>query len=834
MISVEIQEDFQSPDGDDGGEFHSIGQYTWVLEAQNAAPTTTTVQSGPSPSHYGQPVTFDAQVSNASDPSTGNTATPTGSVQFYVDGVPYESPVPVEADGSSLISDDDLPAGTHQITADFLPDNDKFDTSTSNPPDNQVVLPQLNLLGSPSWDTELGGVDFGYQVIGGPLPDDSSIDFYWASGPDETDELGGPIFSSPASGLATGTYGTYNVPASELGTPPTGAEYLLAAAHVGPADPQTDSVMSVAYDPFEMDSATSPDPKDISFTYDVNEAALGQPFDVGVYRSSSPIFDPSTAILVDQIPVPSLDSNGNLSEALGRHTDVISDPDALLPDPLHEYVFVVADPDHTIGDPDGTYHEAHFRKFVLGVVSHGLLPDGQLSGIPPWETTMAQDLRYIDKFNQVIPFDWSSTSNLPEPFLAINAGNNLKDQITSAADALIQNFGSPGDVVDLDLIGHSRGAVVISQALQDLYGTTDTALAGGYVKMTLLDPHPANNAYGLASFSTTSPFASLVARSVLSSFQQSANDPQVIIPPNVDAWDDVYQQTLASPGFDLTSPGESLMNLWGDDPTLIDNESGVLPSLDKNLSGMTLPEYGLIGHSEVPYFYDLYIVELGQIFPGYPLPDDSSDVEPAVAKPNQGQSAQSPAASPSAVAAYLSNSAPGQSAAPTIGQSVRVAASSSSSPGSPAVSATVVSEATLPMTPTSTQQTTKPQAIPGTSPKPTPPIPGPSVAPIGFPQTKSGTVTIAKISPNQSTVPVVPPPLASKALHPPKSVSVVNVKILPNRAGVPIPIPPLASQAVQSTKSVTVKVVSQPLPPKIIVPAPIPLKAIASSPFEED
>ena len=90
-----------------------------------------------------------------------------------------------------------------------------------------------------------------------------------------------------------------------------------------------------------------------------------------------------------------------------------------------------------------------------------------------------------------------------------------------------------------------------SQALQDLDGTTDPVLAGGYVKMTLLDPHPANNAYGLASFN--GPFGVLVAGPALIAFQAAAHDPQVVIPPNVDAWDDIYQNTPSSSAFGRTA-----------------------------------------------------------------------------------------------------------------------------------------------------------------------------------------------------------------------------------------------------------------------------------------
>jgi hypothetical protein len=97
---------------------------------------------------------------------------------------------------------------------------------------------------SASWHPKQGGVDYGYQVSNGPLPNGSSVDFYWASSPTEADELGGPVFTSDVRSVQTGTYDANSVPASRLGPAPEGAKYLLAVAHAGPANPQTDSVMS--------------------------------------------------------------------------------------------------------------------------------------------------------------------------------------------------------------------------------------------------------------------------------------------------------------------------------------------------------------------------------------------------------------------------------------------------------------------------------------------------------------------------------------------------------------------------------------------------------------
>ncbi len=597
-----------------------------------------------------------------------------------------------------------------------------------------------------------GSLDYGYQITGGDLPEATTVDLYWAGGTTPDTEIGDPI-ATTTTDTAQGTY-PLQVSASDIGSAPSGAKYLIAVADPDHLVESGDHITTVTYDPFNMVSATSPDSEDITFSYDVNEAAPApdQPLAFGIYRSSSYSFDPSTAIFVNQVTED--DYGNDFSEALGNHTAVVTDPDALLPDPLHEYVYVVADPDHTIGDPDGVYHEAHYRKFVLGVVSHGLLPSGQVTGIPAWESEMAQDLQSIDGFDQVIPFNWSLTSNVPLPNLATAAGNNLASQIISAADALVQNYGSQGDVVDLDLIGHSRGAVVISQALQDLDGTTDPVLAGGYVKMTVLDPHPANNQYGLASFSSTSPFASLVLMPALSAFQTAADDPQVVIPSNVDSWDDVYQQTPSTSAFGLV---ESYMNLWGDSPGQINNQSGVSPTLVQNLTGNATPALGLIGHSEVPDWYDTNIVQQRLIFEGYPLPNESLEVTHAVDASNQGQSEQPQAANLSVVVAGPSNSTPGQSGGPTVGDTVRVSALSPSL-NSPVVTASVVSVTPLLITPASTQTTTQDDDVPGAFQNLTKPVPSPSVTSKSVPQTKSVTVkAVSKSFSNGIIVPVHAP-----------------------------------------------------------------------------
>ena len=61
-------------------------------------PTSTTVTSSVNPSIFGQSVTFTATVANTS----GDAATPTGSVQFSVDGIPFGAAVPLSGSGTAV------------------------------------------------------------------------------------------------------------------------------------------------------------------------------------------------------------------------------------------------------------------------------------------------------------------------------------------------------------------------------------------------------------------------------------------------------------------------------------------------------------------------------------------------------------------------------------------------------------------------------------------------------------------------------------------------------------------------------------------------------------
>ena len=101
--------------------------------ARAAAATTTAVTSSANPSTYGSAVSFTATVTSAG-------GTPTGTVQFAVDGSPFGGPVPLAGGSASSLLISTLAVGTHAVTADYVPDDSSlFDAGSGSLPGGQVV-----------------------------------------------------------------------------------------------------------------------------------------------------------------------------------------------------------------------------------------------------------------------------------------------------------------------------------------------------------------------------------------------------------------------------------------------------------------------------------------------------------------------------------------------------------------------------------------------------------------------------------------------------------------------------------------------------------------------
>ena len=97
--------------------------------------TSTTVGSSLNPSAFNQSVTFTANV-------TGSGGTPTGKVQFAIDGINFGSPISLINGSANSASTTTLAVGNHIVTAAYSGDGN-YATSTGNLTGGQIVKPIL-------------------------------------------------------------------------------------------------------------------------------------------------------------------------------------------------------------------------------------------------------------------------------------------------------------------------------------------------------------------------------------------------------------------------------------------------------------------------------------------------------------------------------------------------------------------------------------------------------------------------------------------------------------------------------------------------------------------
>jgi hypothetical protein len=378
-----------------------------------------------------------------------------------------------------------------------------------------------------------------------------------------------------------------------------------------------DRIVPSALPDIQMLFATTTDSRTISVNYNITgESLAGQSLSFNVYRSSG-YGSLNGAQLIGTASLPSSDSS---DLGLGSHQGVklsLTAPNgqsltSLTPNPALPFIGVVANPNGTIVESSTADNTASFETHTLGVIAHGFALDlaALFFNTPPaWETQMAAALQQQDGYEAVIAFNWVRLSILPFPMAIGLAGSELYQQVVAEADHLAAEH--PGDVVDINFIGHSRGTVVISETLQDLVGTNDPALRGGYMQMTLLDPHPANNLFGHFSWVPAIQVSDDLAALTLL-FQELTRDPQVLVPSNVMQAQLFDQQTPAGQlGFQ--SPLEFLLNLWGETASAIPNQSSQ-PIEVQSLTNVVAPGIGRIGHEQVHEWYQANVVDTDQTF----------------------------------------------------------------------------------------------------------------------------------------------------------------------------------------------------------------------------
>ena len=261
-----------------------------------------------------------------------------------------------------------------------------------------------------------------------------------------------------------------------------------------------------------LNKATTLDAKTINVDYTIGETAEKE-IHFEVYRSERQTKqNGDNAILICDTDVTNTDLLARGSHSADKALTIPLLPGKeLAPDTRMPFVVVVA-------TANSNKQTVYFRKWLLGAISHGFdrfalyeSPVPIMTNLvwqslfqkfdtPEWETAMAKNLRETDKYDDVIEFNWMHTCAIKQHGLAEKAGLDLALDI----GGWIRNHQQhPGDVTDIHLIGHSRGTVVVTQALNELsnhdlanyshYGKPSVPFGGSYVELTLLDPHPANN-----------------------------------------------------------------------------------------------------------------------------------------------------------------------------------------------------------------------------------------------------------------------------------------------------------------------------------------------------
>jgi hypothetical protein len=189
-----------------GDSNFSGGTASTVMHAVGKAGSTTVVSSSASPAVTGQSITFTATVSPVA-PASG---TPSGTVQFLLDGSPAGSPVPLSSSGAQAtasLSTASLALGTHTIAASYSGDS-SFSTSTASSLTQTVAKASSMTVISSSVNPSVSGQNVSFTAtVGVAAPGmgtpSGTVQFVVDGSP-----AGSPVSVTTAGGLTTASFST--------------------------------------------------------------------------------------------------------------------------------------------------------------------------------------------------------------------------------------------------------------------------------------------------------------------------------------------------------------------------------------------------------------------------------------------------------------------------------------------------------------------------------------------------------------------------------------------------------------------------------------------------
>jgi hypothetical protein len=417
--------------------------------------------------------------------------------------------------------------------------------------------PATDLLAqSLSWNSQ-GGATVDFAALGDNLRVDTTAALYWATGSRLADRIGLPVRQVVIYHGAASDPAPLNIARASLGIRPARATQLMLVVdplnRVAESD-EADNTQTVAVPDIVVDSVTTVDSRSVTVTYEVKGLALDE-VPLRLVRSADNHFDAGDLSLA---PVDELDGS------LGTHTVTLDLAQPLGINPSRPFVLAQVDAANTIFESNELNNAGWFRKRELGVVTHGLELLGQFQfARPTWPAEVANLLR-AQGYDRAIAFDWAAISNLPVPGMTTVAAEQMAARIETELAAMKKLW--PSDVIDVHLIGHSRGGPVISQVALLLQDNPD--VIQGTLRLTFLDPHPASNVPGRHDWDAAFLIGFPIER-IYIGFKALAQDPDPVVAPEVDIADDFYQHTDTTMA--RAGSGERILNLWGNIPIVNDS-----------------------------------------------------------------------------------------------------------------------------------------------------------------------------------------------------------------------------------------------------------------------
>jgi hypothetical protein len=389
---------------------------------------------------------------------------------------------------------------------------------------------------------------------------------------------------------------------------------------------------AITCDMFALERATTSDAASITLTFRTTSALANRPIRVTACRASAPTPEACRGAASQQLGSTTLSAATDL--APGQHDVTLFRNQPLPLDTRLPYVVV-------IGEAAGQRSDTYFEKRLMGVVVHGytfkrLLAVASLDEdlgdavrdyllgneiVDEWQAAMVASLKSAGCYDDSsFAYDWRFDSTLELRSLLTARAAELYDEIVRRATAMRSQHD--GDVVDLHLIGHSRGAVILSEALKEWQRRRNDALRGSYVRITMLDPHPGTNDVSPQEdvYAPDDLAGAAINGWIYSKYRETQgriDDPLPIIVAGVgvreaEVW---FQHSrvaaiLAAPVVrdpDMNKVGLNLWGLGGATDTITRASDPSLRILWRDLTGMTLADGSVVDHPRVVDYFQAHI-----------------------------------------------------------------------------------------------------------------------------------------------------------------------------------------------------------------------------------